>query len=164
MILLKQSIAVFILRLVKCDATLVLFVHNYTYNYTIQLALKTTTLSQYELLSSIHIVCIVVPGKYFITVFKIGLKTCECNKGYCLSERPDEIAKRNGQNSSLPLYVKFLNRDGITRQDGMISSLLFESAAKGTKTLNQRCSSVETRHFMVYINIYDIYDLHIRHV
>ena len=49
--------------------------HNYTYNYTIQLALKTTTLSQYELLSSIHIVCIVVPGKDFITVFKIGLKS-----------------------------------------------------------------------------------------
>ena len=37
------------------------------------------------------------------------------------------------------------------------------SAAKGTQTLNQKCSSVETRHFMVHINIYiyDIYDLHI---
>ena len=36
---------------------------------------KNNNLSQYELLSSIHIVCIVVPGKDFITVFKIGLKS-----------------------------------------------------------------------------------------
>ena len=36
-----------------------------------------------------------------------------------------------------------------------------ESAAKGTQTRNQRLSSVETQHFMVYTNIYILYDLHI---
>ena len=36
-----------------------------------------------------------------------------------------------------------------------------ESAAKGIQTMNQRCSSVETRHFMVYINIYMIYMIYI---
>ena len=36
-----------------------------------------------------------------------------------------------------------------------------ENAAKGTQTPKQRCSLVETQHFMAYTNIYDIYDLHI---
>ena len=40
-----------------------------------------------------------------------------------------------------------------------------ESAAKEIQTMNQRRNSVETGHFMVYINIYkytyDIHDLHI---
>ena len=35
-----------------------------------------------------------------------------------------------------------------------------ESAAKGNQTPNQRCSLVETPQFMVYINLYDTYDLH----
>ena len=37
-----------------------------------------------------------------------------------------------------------------------------ESAAKGTQTTSQMCSLAETRHFMVYVNIYiyDIYDIY----
>ena len=36
-----------------------------------------------------------------------------------------------------------------------------ESAAKGTETPSQMCSLAETRHFMVYVNIYMTYMIYI---